>query len=37
MVFPKFHIDEIRKQEGSELTRFDLDFDLRERRHFASR
>ena len=28
MVFPKFHIDEIRKQEGRELTRFDLDFDL---------
>jgi len=28
MVFPKFHIDEIRKQEGRELTRFDLDFGL---------
>lgn len=28
MVFPKFHIDEIKKQEGRELTRFDLDFDL---------
>ncbi len=28
MLFPKFHIDEIRKQEGRELTRFDLDFDL---------
>lgn len=28
MVFPNFHIDEIRKQEGRELTRFDLDFDL---------
>ena len=28
MVFPKFHIDEIRKQEGRDLTRFDLDFDL---------
>ena len=28
MVFPKFHIEEIRKQEGRELTRFDLDFDL---------
>lgn len=28
IVFPKFHIDEIRKQEGRELTRFDLDFDL---------
>jgi len=32
MVFPKFHIDEINKQEGRELTRFDLDFDLPE--HF---
>jgi cytochrome c peroxidase len=28
MVFPKFHIDEVRKQEGRELARFDLDFDL---------
>jgi cytochrome c peroxidase len=28
MLFPKFHIDEIRKQEQRELTRFDLDFDL---------
>jgi cytochrome c peroxidase len=28
MVFPKFHIDEIEKQEGRDLTRFDLDFDL---------
>ncbi len=28
MVFPKFHIDEIRKQTGRDLTRFDLDFDL---------
>ena len=28
MVFPKFHIDEIKKQENRELTRFDLDFDL---------
>jgi cytochrome c peroxidase len=28
MVFPKFHIDEIREQEDRELTRFDLDFDL---------
>ena len=26
--FPKFHIDEIKKQEGRDLTRFDLDFDL---------
>ena len=28
MVFPKFHIDEIKKQESRDLTRFDLDFDL---------
>jgi cytochrome c peroxidase len=28
MVFPKFHIDEIVKQEGRDLTRFDLDYDL---------
>jgi cytochrome c peroxidase len=28
MVFPKFHIDEIKKQEGRDLTRFDLDYDL---------
>jgi cytochrome c peroxidase len=29
MLFPKFHIDEIKKQEGDrDLTRFDLDFDL---------
>jgi cytochrome c peroxidase len=28
MVFPKFHIDEIRKQENRDLTRFDLDYDL---------
>ena len=28
MVFPQFHIDEIKKQEGRDLTRFDLDFDL---------
>jgi cytochrome c peroxidase len=28
MVFPKFVIDEIKKQEGRDLTRFDLDFDL---------
>ena len=28
MVFPKFHINEIQKQEGRDLTRFDLDFDL---------
>ena len=28
MVFPKFHINEIKKQTGRDLTRFDLDFDL---------
>jgi cytochrome c peroxidase len=28
MVFPKSHIDEIKKQSGRDLTRFDLDFDL---------
>jgi cytochrome c peroxidase len=28
MLFPKFQIDEIKKQEGRDLTRFDLDFDL---------
>ena len=28
MVFPKFHIDEMKKQEGRDLTRFDLDYDL---------
>src|SRR5712692_2468661 len=28
MVFPKFHINEVQKQEGRDLTRFDLDFDL---------
>jgi cytochrome c peroxidase len=28
MVFPKFHIDEIKKQEGRDLTRFDLDLDM---------
>ncbi len=32
MVFPEFHIKEIKKQEGRDLTRFDLDFDLPE--HF---
>lgn len=34
MIFPKFHIDEIKKQEGRDLTRFDLDFDLPD--HFLS-
>ena len=29
MLFPRFHIDEIKRQEGDrDLTRFDLDFDL---------
>jgi cytochrome c peroxidase len=28
MVFPKFMIDEVKRQEGRDLTRFDLDFDL---------
>ena len=28
MVFPKSQIDEIKKQTGRDLTRFDLDFDL---------
>jgi cytochrome c peroxidase len=28
MVFPKFHIDELKKQEARDLTRFDLDFDI---------
>ena len=28
MVFPKFEINEIEKQEARDLTRFDLDFDL---------
>jgi len=32
MLFPKFHIDEVKKQEDRDLTRFDLDFDLPE--HF---
>lgn len=31
MLFPKFHIDEIKKQEERDLTRFDLDHDLPER------
>ncbi|WP_459947594.1 cytochrome B6 [Desulfocastanea catecholica] len=28
MVFPQFHIDQIKSQEGRDLTRFDLDYDL---------
>jgi cytochrome c peroxidase len=32
MVFPKFHIDDIQKQEARDLNRFDLEYDLPE--HF---
>jgi len=32
MVFPRFEIDELKKQENRDLTRFDLDYDLPE--HF---
>jgi cytochrome c peroxidase len=28
MLFPKFEIEEVKKQEGRDLTRFDLDYDL---------
>jgi len=28
MVFPKFHIEEVRRQEGRDLTRFDVEFDI---------
>jgi cytochrome c peroxidase len=28
MLFPRFEIEELKKQEGRDLTRFDLDFDL---------
>ncbi len=28
MLFPEFHINEIKAKEGRDLTRFDLDFDL---------
>jgi cytochrome c peroxidase len=28
MLFPKTHIDEVKKQENRDLTRFDLDFDM---------
>ena len=28
MLFPKLHLDQIKKQEERDLTRFDLDFDL---------
>ncbi len=30
MLFPKHHIDELKRQTGRDLTRFDLDFDLPE-------
>ncbi|HMF16711.1 MAG TPA: cytochrome B6, partial [Gemmataceae bacterium] len=30
MLFPKMHIDEIKKQEGRDLSRFDLDYDVPE-------
>ena len=32
MLFPRFHIDEVNRQEQRDLTRFDLDFDIPE--HF---
>lgn len=32
MVFPRFHIDATKRQEGRDLTRFDVEFDLPE--HF---
>jgi cytochrome c peroxidase len=28
MLFPKHHIDEMKKQDGRDLTRFDLDYDI---------
>ena len=28
MLFPKFHIEEVKGQEARVLTRFDLDYDL---------
>jgi cytochrome c peroxidase len=31
MIFPAFEIDEVKKQEQRDLTRFDLDFDLPDR------
>jgi cytochrome c peroxidase len=31
MVFPKFEIDELKRQEGRDLTRFDLEFDIPDR------
>src|SRR5689334_6939261 len=31
MVFPAFHIQEIKRQEGRDLARFDVDFDIPDR------
>jgi cytochrome c peroxidase len=31
MVFPAFHINELKRQENRDLTRFDLDFDIPDR------
>jgi len=31
MVFPEFHIKELKRQEGRDLTRFDVDFDVPDR------
>jgi cytochrome c peroxidase len=31
MVFPQFHIDEVKRQTDRDLTRFDLDFDIPDR------
>jgi cytochrome c peroxidase len=31
MLFPKYHIDKVKQQDGRDLTRFDLDFDLPDR------
>jgi len=28
MVFPKYHIEDIKEQEGRDLSRFDMDYDL---------
>ena len=28
MLFPKYHIDKVKQQDGRDLSRFDLDFDL---------
>ena len=31
MLFPQFHIDEVKRQTGRDLNRFDLDFDIPDR------